>query len=115
MAENLAEKYYQELSTTLTPASVLAEFFCIVYDKKVTKEDIALFGRLAKMFGRFMVWNAIVILGTNYSHVKNSDSVVRLIKGICNNSLKDKIAKEGTDYIDYTEEMRLILEKEANE
>lgn len=113
MEKGLAETYYKKIEKSMTPALELAEFFCKLYNKSVTKDDIELFSGLSLIFGRFAVWNSLVILRMSYPNVRKAKDVINLLKGICKNNLKNKILKpKDIDYPDYTTEIRGILEEE---
>lgn len=113
MEKGLAEVYYKKIEKSMTPALELAEFFCKLYNRSVTKDDIELFSGLSLIFGRFAVWNSLVILRMSYPNVRKSKDIINLLKGICKNNLKNKILKpKDIDYPDYTSEIRGILEEE---
>ncbi len=113
MEKGLAEIYYKKIEKSMTPALELAEFFCKLYNRSVTKDDIELFSGLSLIFGRFAVWNSLVILRMSYPNVRKSKDVINLLKGICKNNLKSRVLKEKEiDYVDYTAEIREILDEE---
>ncbi len=58
--ENLSESYYKKLESSDKPGVTLAEFYCSLYKKEVTRSEIIMCNRLVGMFGRFLVYYAIM-------------------------------------------------------
>lgn len=57
--ENSSEFYYRKLEKDDKPGSVLASYYCSIYDIEVTRSEIMFCNKLVKVFGRFAVFFAI--------------------------------------------------------
>ena len=58
--ENIAEYYFEQLHNSTSPGVVLAKLFCQLFDKEINKSDFVTFGRLVKLYGRFITYFAIL-------------------------------------------------------
>ncbi len=58
--ENSAEFYYEKLKNSVTPGTVLASLYCVLYNRDVTRSEIIMFNKLLKIFGRFLVFFAVL-------------------------------------------------------
>ena len=63
--ENLADYYYEKLSTSVTPGTELAKFFCELFERSVTKAEIILFNKMVKTFGKYTTYFAILDMWTS--------------------------------------------------
>jgi hypothetical protein len=59
-SENVADLYYERLSSSTNPGLVLAQFFGNVFDRRITRNEVILFNRLLKIYGRFVVYFSIL-------------------------------------------------------
>jgi hypothetical protein len=84
--ENLADIYYEKLSTTTNPGLVLAQFYRDVSNKPMTKSEIIMFNKLIKTFGRFIVYFSIVDLAN--TDIKGNP--IALFHTVCKNRLEKK-------------------------
>lgn len=84
--ENLADIYYEKLSSTTNPGLVLAQFYRDTSGKPMTKSEIIMFNRLIKIFGRFIVYFSILDL-SNTDIVGNPNA---LFYTVCKNRLERK-------------------------
>ena len=82
--ENSSALFYEQLRTTLTPGSVLADFFCTLYEKDKTKSEVLMCNKLVKVFGRFTVFFAIQDMNRTYVELSElKGSVYPLLYSIC--------------------------------
>jgi hypothetical protein len=58
--ENSADFYYEKLTKSLTPGSVVAALYCSTYSKEVGRSEIIMFNKLIKMFGRNIVFFSVI-------------------------------------------------------
>lgn len=58
--ENSSEYYYNQLAKDDQPGKILAAFYCTLYDIEITRSEIMMCNKLVKVFGRFIVFSAIL-------------------------------------------------------
>jgi hypothetical protein len=58
--ENSAEFYYEKLKDSTNPGTVLATFFCKLYEKAVTRSEIIMFNKLITVFGKYTAFFCIL-------------------------------------------------------
>lgn len=86
--ENLADLYYEKLSTSTNAGLTLAQFYCELFSITITKAEVILFNRLLKLFGRYTVYFAILDL---YGYEEaNLDNVYGLLSYYCKKRVEAK-------------------------
>lgn len=64
LTENLADYYYEKVTNSTNPGSVLAQFYGNVFDREISRKEIIMFNRLLKLYGRFVVYFTILDMTT---------------------------------------------------
>lgn len=86
--ENLAEYYYELLPQDTNPGVLLAKFFCRGMEIPITKSEIITFNRLIRLYGRTIVFFAILDV-CGMTDV-NTDNPFPLLAHFCKKRLEQK-------------------------
>ena len=78
--ENLSDLYYERLSSTTNPGTVLARFMGELIDRPINKSHIIMMNKMVKNYGRFLVFFSILDL----SDVRDlGENIYPLMSAIC--------------------------------
>lgn len=89
--ENKSEFYYEKLKDTITPGTVIAQYYCSLYGFEITKSEIIMFNKLVGSFGRFTVFFSVSQMYGSYPKLK--DNPYPLLYTICHRRFEE--AHEG--------------------
>jgi hypothetical protein len=110
MPEGLINIYYKKLiiENDSNPGKVIAKFFWELFEITPRTQDIIMFNKLVKLFGREIVFET-VIDSFNISNVDFTKSLYPLYLAIAKRKIETKDAN--TQYIDLSEYFKLVKEK----
>ena len=81
--ENVAELYYNKLRNTTNPGVVLANFFGALHDIQAGKREIIFCNRLLKIYGRFLVYFALLDTARNDFSDFNGGELYAYLEKVC--------------------------------
>jgi hypothetical protein len=81
ISENLVEFYYEKLNNDTNPGKLIAEFFCKVHGKPLTKSEIIMFNKLIRLFGRYTAFFSVM----DSANMEDRGTAYPLLYTICKN------------------------------
>jgi hypothetical protein len=87
--ENTADFYYEKLGATDKPGSVLAKFYEELFSRAYSVQDIIMFNKLIKVYGKYIPYFAILDL-FSYEKAEISDNMFGLLAYYCKKRLEQK-------------------------
>lgn len=70
--ENNSEFYYEKLKDSEKPGTVIAAFYCSLYNVPTSKQLVFMCNKLLSVFGRFTVFFALIDMAGSYPTVENA-------------------------------------------
>lgn len=87
--ENISDLYYEKLSKTDKPGAILAKFYEGIFDKPYSVQNIIMFNKLIKVYGKYIPFFAILDL-FSYEKVEITDNMFGILSYYCKKRLEQK-------------------------
>jgi hypothetical protein len=87
--ENIADLYYEKLSTTDRPGNILTSFYEDIFSRPHSIQNIILFNKLVKVYGKYIPYFAILDL-FSYEKAEVGDSPFGLLSYYCKKRMEQK-------------------------
>jgi hypothetical protein len=87
--ENTADLYYEKLGSTDKPGGVLAKFYEEIFSRPYSVQDIILFNKLVRVYGKYIPYFAILDL-FSYEKAEIGDNMFGLLSYYCKKRLEQK-------------------------
>lgn len=89
--ENIVDLYYEKLEKADKPGTLLARFYESVFDRPTSFQNAITFGKLVKVYGRYIPFFAILDLHA-YEKAEITSNMYPLLAHFCKKRLEQKTA-----------------------
>jgi hypothetical protein len=89
--ENIADLYYEKLEKTDRPGNVLARFYEGIFDKPFSVQDVIMFNKLLKVYGKYVPFFAVLDL-FSYEKAEIKENMFGLLSYYCKRRMEQKMA-----------------------
>lgn len=87
--ENIADLYYEKLGKTEKPGNILATFYEGIFDKPHSIQNIIMFNKLIRVYGKYIPYFAILDL-FSYEKAEVGDNMFGLLSYYCKKRMEQK-------------------------
>jgi len=87
--ENIADLYYEKLSKDDRPGNILAKFYEVTFDVPYSIQNIVMFNKLVRIYGKYIPFFAILDL-FSYEGVEIKTNMFGLLSYYCKKRMEQK-------------------------